>query len=303
MALGWVVAVIAAIGAAACFGSSGVFEHRATHSTRTRSPLSPGLLGDLIRLRGFRLGVILGAAGFGLQVLALRFGPLILVQPLLVTGVLFYLAVASVVEHRRIDKTMVAGVLLALAGLSGFLVTARPETGHGSFTSAAALPLGCGLVAVVALCLFVTGRVQEEFRALPLAAATAVFYGVTAGLVRSLTSGATSGDLLGRWELYAVIVIGPAGFLLNQNAYQRGKLGSVALTTITVGDPIVAIGIGLAWLGESIAGGWSTLGEILALAVMVAGIALLAHRAQRVAEELQDAAGERADAAERSERS
>jgi drug/metabolite transporter (DMT)-like permease len=283
-----VIAVPAAVGAAASFGTAGVLQHRATHETRQRRPLSPALLVDLVRLAAFRSGVLLGILGFALQVLALRFGPLILVQPLLVTGVLFYILVASAFGHHKVDGGLVAGVVMALSGLSVFLVVSNPSGGNGRFTSAAALALGLGLVGVVVVCLAVVAVSSSEVRTIPLAIATAVFYGATAALVRSLTTQRLDSSVFGDWQLYAIAVIGPAGFLLNQNAYQQGRFGSVALGIITVGDPLVAIGLGVASLGEEISSApWSVVGEVLSIVVMVGGVFLLAFRAQRLAEELQ----------------
>jgi len=289
------ISVPIAVGAAAAFGAAGVLQHRATHETAPRKPLQPGLLVDLIRLAGFRGSVILGILGFALQVVALRFGPLIMVQPLLVTGVLFYLLLASALAHRRPDRGLMLGALTALAGLSAFLVIARPSGGGDQFTNAAALPLGVGLVIVVAACLAISTQTTSEFRALPLAVATAVCYGVTAGLVRSLTVNGLDWGIFGQWELYAVAVVGPAGFLLNQNAYQSGTVGSFSLAIITLGDPLVGIGIGVAWLGEHIdSSAWAVFGELLSLVVLATGTVALAHRAQRVGERIQ-AAGRSAE--------
>src|SRR5699024_5353300 len=171
---------------------------------------------------GFRIGVLLGIAGFALQVVALRFAPLILVQPLLITDVLFYLAFASMRQHHPPDRRMQGGALLALAGLTGFLIAAGPSSGHYRFDSAAVLPLGIALIALGAICLAVASRLRDEIRAIPLAVATAICYGVTAGLMRSLVAPSAGGpiwtSIWTQWELYAVIVVGPAGFLLNQNA-------------------------------------------------------------------------------------
>jgi drug/metabolite transporter (DMT)-like permease len=284
----FLVAVPAAVLAAACFGTAGVLQHRATHQAKERRPLSPALLVDLIRIPGFLVAIALGALGFALQVLALRFGPLILVQPLLVTGVLFYIVVAAAFGHRHADRTLVAGVLMALAGLSGFLAVANPTGGHGEFSSAAALPLGLALLGVVVVCLFAAAAIRNELRVLPLAVATSVCYGVTAALVRSLTVGGLGWSALQQWETYAIVVIGPAGFLLNQNAFQKGMVGTLALGIITVGDPLTAIVCGTVWLGETIAlDPWFVLGELLALGVMAAGVFLLAARAQHLAAVLQ----------------
>lgn len=290
-----VVAVVAAVCAAASFGAAGLLQHRATQQAPPRGPLRPRLLLDLIRIKSFRWGVVFGALGFALQVVALRFAPLTLVQPILVTGVLFYLGFAAAYLRRPPDTVLVGGALLALIGVSAFLLAARPTAGDGHFAGSSALPLGLALIVIVAVCLAVGSRLPQEIRAVPTAVATAVCYGVTAGLVRSLVTTPDLATFFGQWQVYAIVVVGPAGFLLNQNAFQEGALGSVAVAIITVGDPIASIGVGVAWLGESIASGlWRTPMEVLALIVMAAGVWLLAGRAQQVADQMRSDGGPRA---------
>lgn len=284
----FIVAVPVAIGAAASFGLAGFLQHQAARLAPQSEPLRPRLLIDLMKMPSFRWSIVISAVGFGLQVVALSFGPLALVQPLLVTGVLFYLGFASRSLHRAPDSLLVAGALVALGGLIGFLLVARPISGRGEFTGEAALPLGVSLVAVVAACLYTATRLPEEFRSVPIAGATAVCYGVTAGLIRSLITAPDVATLFASWQLYAVIIVAPAGFLLNQNAFQEGAIGSVAVATINVGDPVVAIGVGAAWLGEDLTTGvWNTVGEILLLMLMASGVLILATRAQQVADRMR----------------
>ena len=284
-----VIGVPAAIAAAAAFGLAGYLQHGAARQTTNHGALRPGLLLDLLRFKQFQWSIVLSGTGFGLQVLALRFAPLSVVQPLLVTGVLFYLGFAALARHHRIDNGLVLGALMALVGLSVFLLVARPSEGGAQFHGSAALPFGLALLAVVLVCLAIASRLSDELRALPLAVATAVFYGVTAALIRSLLATASWSTLVTHWQLYAVIIVAPAGFLLNQNAFQVGSLGAVAVATITVGDPIVAIGAGVAWLGETLGGGpVTTIIEIFALMLMTVGVAVLTRRSQQIADKMRD---------------
>jgi hypothetical protein len=85
------------------------------------------------------------------------------------------------------------------------------------------------------------------------------------------------------WSFWALVVLGPLGFLLNQNAFREGALASPALAVITVVDPLVGIAIGLLWLDERIATGAGAItGEVLGLVAMAGGVWLVAHRAPRV---------------------
>ena len=100
---------------------------------------------------------------------------------------------------------------------------------------------------------------------------------------------------LTHWSLWALVVLGPLGFLLNQNAFRESELVSPTLAVITVADPLVGIGIGVLWLNETI---WGTpgavLGEVLGLAAMALGVWLVAHRAPHLSEEVA-ACGARAE--------
>lgn len=296
MSLPEALAVIAAVAAAASFGGAGLLQHHASRQAPPRGPLRPGLLLDLMRIRAFRWGVVLGVLGFALQATALRFGPLGLVQPILVTGVLFYLGFAALSMHRVPDLRLLGAALLTVVGITGFLLSASPNEGNESTRSGSAL-LVIVLLAVLVACL-VAARLIHRYRVIPLAVAAAICYGSTAALVRSLLAAPDLHSPFGQWELYAIVVLGPAGFLLNQNAFQAGPFGSVAVAIITVGDPVVAIVIGAFWLNESIASGPLRLvADVLSLLVTAAGIVLLNRRAEAVAREVRGETGEEPEVA------
>ncbi|MCW3843720.1 DMT family transporter [Micromonospora yasonensis] len=276
-----------ALGAAAAFGASSVLQFRASRRTPEEPAGRPSLLFRLVRQRGWRWSVVLAGVAFALQIAALSLIPLVLVQPLLITGLLWYVLLFALVERVRPDRAILLESVLCLLGLSAFLLVARPSVDEGrNFQSVwAAVLLGVAVVGSVALCLTTAVGLSRRWRPLPLALAAGICYGVTAGLVSSIAFHFQGNPtaLLGQWQTYAIIVLGPFGVLLSQNAYQAGPMGAPALATITVSDPLVAIGVGLLWLGEEIrTAPWALVGEVLALAVLVAGVFLLARRAPHV---------------------
>jgi len=148
------------------------------------------------------------------------------------------------------------------------------------------VPLAAGLAAILAGCLVVAPRRPGRPRALALAVAAGVLYGVTAGLIKAALQtlhygvAATSTS----WTIYGVVVCGLLGFLLSQNAFQSKVALAPALSLIIVLDPLVGIGIGVLWLGESVrSGAPAILGELAALVALVAGVAVLSRRAPQVA--------------------
>ena len=279
------IAVSTALAAAVMFGASDVVEQRTTHEVPDRPALSPRLVLDLAK-RPLWLGAIaVNVTGNILQIVALHFGALALVQPILVTDLLFAAVFATILAHRRPDRVMFAGVICCAAGVGGFLAIARPHGGQNTVSFTTFLPLAVVLAAAVAGCLAAAHWGPRQIRPLWLALACGIDFGVNAFLLKLVPVTLSQGfsDPLKQWPLYALVITAPSGFILNQNAFQAGTLISPVLSIITTVDPLVSIGVAYAWLGETINSSPAALaGEIISLAVMTFGVVALARRAPHV---------------------
>ncbi|TDD41999.1 DMT family transporter [Saccharopolyspora elongata] len=281
-----VIAVPAAVVGAASFGLASAIQHRVTKQVPEVRTLSPRMLFDLVRKPIWVLSIVTVLVGLSLQVVALAFGPLVLVQPLLVTSVLFGAGFAALLAHRKMDLVLALGGLACVGGLSAFLVLGRPSGQGAEFTGASILPLALALGLLVVLSLVAARWLPGEVGVIGMAVATGVLYGVTAGLIKVVAGQFRSGGLaepFQHWTLYAVCVIGPMGFLLSQQTFQRGRLMSPALAVITTVDPLVAAAIGVNWLGERIESSPAILaGEIIAVVVIIGGIVVLTRRGEQL---------------------
>jgi drug/metabolite transporter (DMT)-like permease len=280
------IALPAALGGAVCFGMTGALQHTAARRVAARPALRPSLLVDLARQRIWLLSLLANLGGSALQLLALSSGPLVLVQPLLVSGLVFAVVIRSLIAKQPPAGKVVLGASLCAAGLAVFLLLARPSGGIDWLSFGQALPLAAGLTALLAILIGIASKFAGEIRTFALAVGAGVLYGVTAGVAK-LALGLLHDDglmaLLRSWPLYAVLVIGPAGFLLNQNAYQSDRAMAPALAVITVTDPLVGIGVGVLWLEENLQSGVGpVLGEVFALAALAVGVWLLAHGAPQL---------------------
>jgi drug/metabolite transporter (DMT)-like permease len=282
------VTVPAAVGSAAAFGLAATMQHEATWRVRQRGALHPSLLVDLAHQPIWLLSQLVSVVGIALQWVALATGPLVLVQPLLVTGVLFAVTFAALMRRRRPDHVVLLGAAVCAAGLAAFMLIAQPAASTApALRLDALLPLVIGLAVILGVCLFVAARRTGVGRTLALAVSAGIMYGVTAALIKvalgTLENGGAAA-MFTTWPMYAVAVCGPLGFLLNQNAFQSGVALAPALAVIIVLDPLVSIGFGILWLGESLRGGLSAvLGQIVALVMVVAGVVVLSRRAPQVA--------------------
>ena len=278
------IAVVAALGSSLAYAITAVTEQLATKRVRRRRALSPELLLDLIKQPLWLAGIGANVASFVLQVVALRFGPLALVEPILVCDLIFAGLITAALR-KRVDLVLGAGLLACTAGIIGFLVIARPSAGRQAIGLTEALALLAGFAAVLAGCLAVA-RWNRTARPLALALACGAAFAVTDFSIKLATAelGGGLANLVTHWPIYAVAVIGPIGFVLNQNAFQAGTLLAPVLAIITITDTIGDIGLAWLLLDEKLASGPAAIaGQAASLLVMTVGIVILAHRSPQAA--------------------
>ena len=218
------IAVVLTLVAAFFFGLSSVMEQRSTKQVPQRGALSPRLLVDLARRALWLTAIGVNIVGSVLQVVALHFGALAVVQPIVASDVLFAVLITMLARHRRADWTMLAGVICCAAGIAVFLAVAHPSGGRKTVTFMATLPLAVALAAVLACCLAAARWGPQRIRPVWLALACGVDFGVTAFLLKVVPDTLPEGfsDPLRQWPLYMLLIVGPVGFLLNQDAFQAG---------------------------------------------------------------------------------
>lgn len=217
-----------------------------------------------------------------LHVVALKYGPLTLVQPLGALTLVAAVPLGARAAGRRVTGTEWRGTLLTLAGLGALLMTAGGSAPHETLSMAEALAVGAGTVAVVA------GLSRPGTRpGLRHAAASGITSGVASALTQTLTvamTDDTEGAMVS-WRLVVVAVLVSAfavgGLLLSQTAYRGGSLGA-PLAVVTLANPVAAAAIGLALLGERLQGGAiSLIPALLGTAAAVRGVILLSRAQAR----------------------
>ena len=265
-----VVAVIAALAAGCTFAIGAVLQQSAAREAPPEVSLSIRLLWDLAHRRRWLLGIASDVGSFALQALALAFGPLALVQPLLVTGVMFAVPIAVGLRGMRLGAREWTGTLAVAGGLALFLVAAHPDDGvpQTSLTRWMLILIAVGGLMVVGILIgeTLTGPARASFFALSA--------GVAFGLLAALTK--TSTHLLGQgaatfftaWQPYAMAFVALAGAVVQQSAFQAAPLPA-SLPVMDAVEPTVAVLIGVFAFAEAL----ST--SILALTFEAAGIVAL----------------------------
>ncbi|MGH7921799.1 MAG: DMT family transporter [Candidatus Dormibacteraceae bacterium] len=278
----WIV-VPTAIGGAAGFGLAGALQHTTMAREQTRPSLRAGLVKDLIDQPLWIASLVATGIGSGLQLVALSTGPLAMVEPLLVTGLLFAVLFRSLFRRHWPHTSTMIGAGLCVAGLATFLAIARPPGGAAMLELTETVPLAIALAVVLVICIALAIWRGGRTRSLAFAVAGGSLFGVSAAIAKVAT-----GVVLGHgivalfvdWPLYTMAVLGPAGFLMTQHAYRAHPELAPAQAVITLTDPLVGITIGILWLHEAIqASPPAIAGEVLGLIGLAGGVWLLAHHA------------------------
>ncbi|MGZ4399383.1 MAG: hypothetical protein ACXVYM_00770 [Gaiellaceae bacterium] len=269
MIAGMLIAVLAA----GCYDSAYALLALEARRVPARHALRASLFGHLVRRPLWVVGVLLNVAGWPLQLLALAFVPLTIVQPTLALGLLVLLALASRYLGERVGRRELVAALAIVAGVAG-IAWAAPERSsqHAGPVLLAGVLGALALVAVVPY--LVRRRAAPGIVLLTLSAGAGDVWAAIASklIVDELHSGRWLAAL--GWAVGAGLAFG-AGFLSDMSALQRyeaTRVGPVILA-MQVAIPVLLAPL-LAhesWHGTP-AGGAALLAS---LALVTAGAAML----------------------------
>ncbi len=278
-------AIVLALAASLCTATSSVCQRLGAKNEEPAN-LDVSLLFRLVRRPIWLTGLASMILGFILQVTALRFGPLALVQPILALELLFVFGYMALIGSRRVQRRdWLAAVAMSL-GLGLFLLAALPTGGRLHAPALLWWLAGLATFGVVLVGLAVafgigTGRqgARPSRRAAVLGAVTGISWGFVAAVIKELSSHLSGGlgAILSNWSFYVLIGVGAATLLLASHALAAGPLAA-SQPGFTILDPLSASLLGVFLFGEHLRSAPLYLaGEALALALIVAGVSALSH--------------------------
>ena len=282
--------MVAALCAAFFFALGSLVQQGVARQTHSRA-LRIGLLAALVRDRRWLGGIAVTVLSFGVQGVALAFGPLALVQPLVATEVLFALLMVARRNRRPLSRRGIIGGLGVASGM-GIFVAVSPPTGGVSVPGLAAwAPALAVMTGVTVLSALAALRARGTARVIWLAAATAVIYALVDAVTKSSVDLLTirGAGVLATWEPYALVAAGILGALFGQSAFHAGPL-SLSLPVIDTVEPISSVILAVAVFGEHLARSPGLLAfQLLGGALATAGIVLLSHSPVVLTEERREA--------------
>jgi len=246
------VAALLALSAALCFALAATLWQKAAlnlEGVSFRHPLSFAvLLGQWVWL----LGLLVQIVGVVLQAAALDRGRVSIIQPLLVTTVIWALPLGYFLTHQTVGRREILGAAIIVVGLAGFASFGHPAAGVEDASNAdwaiAVIVIG---LACTALLLF-ANRGSLSTRAAVLGTVAGMLYGLSATMMKPVVEHLhTDGlaDVVASFEFWIWAAAGLVGFLFQQLSLSTGKLVP-SVATVSVANPVVSVMLGALVLQE-----------------------------------------------------
>ena len=199
------------------------------------------------------LGWVALAGAFVFQAIALHNGAMSVVQPLLVTELIFALVLRWLWLHQSIRPVTWSAAACTCVFLAVFIAVSEPSGGSalptsGAWAAATATVAGTsGLLALLGL------RGTPRRRAAVLGASASMLWALVATFIKATTDTLSQYGVSGmfaHWPVYALAVFGLVAELLNQAALHVGPL-SMSQPFLVIVDPIVSIALSIWVFGET----------------------------------------------------
>lgn len=205
------------------------------------------LLWHLLHRPWWIVGQLFGFCGFLFHALALFNGPIALVQPIIITGIVFAVMVRAAIAREWPEPRETAIVALTASALVVFLMASNPSEGAGRPEGPVFLLLVAGS-AVAGLAVFGLAKLLPQGReqGFLMGAGAGFVFGLVAVLLKAAEQEQAEGgiaQMVTTWPLYATFAAGLTGVALNQAAYRVSRI-SASMPVLNVVNILLGLAFG-----------------------------------------------------------
>jgi drug/metabolite transporter (DMT)-like permease len=237
------------------------------------------------------LGTAVLFCGYVVQAAALDRGRLDVVQPLLVTTIVFALPLGVLLTGQHVGRREWLGAGTIILGLAVFTLFGDPAGGR---TNAPNWEWAVAIAALAALsgALLAFGGRHEgpTMRAGVYGAVAGILFGLCAALTKPTVDLLHEGVsvVLSHWEVYALAIAGVLGFVLQQVSLGTGRLAP-SVATVSVANPVVSILLGVVLLEERLSRpAWHVVVAVGGLALALYGAVMISVAGEAAAREARE---------------
>lgn len=274
------MAALLALLSAVWFALSAALQQRGQFALAHSGTPVEGLAG-LVRLLAvpvWLLGTLVLFLGYATQGAALDHGKLVVVQPLMVTTIVWALPLGRWLSHQQVVSRQVLGAAVVVVGLAMFVLVGDPDAGVDSAKTRdlviAAVIIGA---IVAALLLWLRGKSAAALRSAVLGVCAGLLFGLSASFAKPVIDDlhVSVGDAAGAWQTWALLGFGFAGFVIQQLSLATGQLAP-AMAAVSVANPAVSVVLGILLFDERLTRpAWHVVVAVAALVAALAGAVLI----------------------------
>ena len=248
------LAITLALLCAATFAVSTSVQHQAAEGAPESAKGIVALIGYLLRQPAWLVGQVLALCAFFLHASALNAGAIAVVQPIVVSGIVWAVPARAALSRRLPSVVEVRAVLVTALGLAVFLVASNPSRGSRAGLGLGTIGLAALVVVLAVVVNFAASRVRDEPRrkAFLLGVVGGLLFGLVAGFLKlalqELNDGGP-GAMLTAWPTYALLFAGAGGVLTNQRAYRTAGL-SASMPALNIVNGLTALTFGFTVFSE-----------------------------------------------------
>jgi drug/metabolite transporter (DMT)-like permease len=282
--------IVFALLSAICMAIGIVIRQRATVDVPVDKGVSFTMVKALLSKPVWWVGTAAAVAGFVFQAAALAHGSLIVVQPLLVSSLLFALPMSARLAHRRVTHSEWLWALVLTLALAMFVLMARPKPAEYRGREVAWAVAIVVITVIIAACVVFAARSVGRRRALLIGVAVGVLFGLLAVLTKLVMYELAEKGPVGMLMMppvYWTVFVGISATVLQQSAFHAGAL-QASVPTMLMLEPIVAVLLGALVLNEQLSvSGYETVALPIAVLAMAAATIALARDEGAYEEQLE----------------
>jgi drug/metabolite transporter (DMT)-like permease len=246
------LAATLALLAAVCFALAATLWQRAAFGVSGISLRRPSSLVLLLTSWVWLLGLVAQVVGVVLQGAALDRGRVSIIQPLLVTTVIWALPLGYFLTRQTIGAREVVGAGIIVVGLALFASFGHPAAG---VDNAPASDWVASILVICAACvslLVFANRGSLSMKAALLGTTAGLLYGLSATLMKPVVESLHTeslGGVVAGWQFWVWGAAGIIGFLFQQLSLSTGRLVP-SVAAVSVANPVVSVMLGALVLQE-----------------------------------------------------
>ncbi|WP_138444630.1 multidrug DMT transporter permease [Sinomonas susongensis] len=243
----------------------------------------------LVRRRAWLVGTGLIGAAIILQLAALRFSPLMVVQPIGAAALVVTAVANGARSHRMPGKRESLSIILCIAGIGAFVAVAALSAEDIQVDQQHMLEVLILMCCAIVAAFVVWVLTRRHPSAAAATAGAGVLYGFVATLAKAVIGRIVQGDfewlaLAGLAGLGIALALGTS---LVQKAHASGS-NELVVAGLTVIDPLVAVTLAITVLGEAAsAPPVAFVGFVAAGAAAVAGVWIMSVHQPETSEDLE----------------